>query len=98
MDQNANLRGNVADNDNFLAPVFYVSSFLGDEVQGILAEMIGKDERFFVGASEEEDKNYNYNDNRLLVDAIHRGYSGAYWDILRRLRQEEKTQKLSLSV
>ena len=31
--------------------------------------------------------NYNYNDNRHLVEAIRGGYRGAFWDILRRVSE-----------
>ena len=30
------------------------------------------------------ERDYNYNANQKLVDAIREGYGGAYWDILRR--------------
>ena len=30
------------------------------------------------------DKNYNYNDNSVLSQAIQSGERGAYWDILRK--------------
>lgn len=96
--QNGNLWGSVANNNNFLAPVFYVSSALGDEAQEYLAELIGNDERFFVGLRGEENQNYNYNDNSFLVNAINRGYRGAYWDILRRLQQGGEAPEIPLSV
>jgi radical SAM superfamily enzyme YgiQ (UPF0313 family) len=85
--QNPDLRGAVAQNDSFFAPVFYLSSALGPDPLGYLAELVGGDERFFVGARQGVDQNYNYNDNTALVDAIKSGYRGAFWDILRRLAQ-----------
>ena len=33
---------------------------------------------------EAADRNYNYNDNSILSQAIQNGERGAYWDILRR--------------
>ena len=32
---------------------------------------------------------YNYRENLALVEAIKRGYRGAYWDILRRVEEGE---------
>ena len=32
----------------------------------------------------------NYNDNDWLVEAIRKGCRGAYWDILRRLKEDER--------
>ena len=82
---NPNLHGATTGNDSLLAPIFYVSSELGEDPQGYLQGLIGEDERFFVGAKADADQNYNYNMNDVLVNAIKRGYRGAFWDILRRL-------------
>jgi len=85
---NKSLFGKVEGNDDLLWPIFYISPELGGEMESYLAELIGEDERFFFAAREETDRNYNYNDNRVLVEAIERGYRGAYWDILRRLQEK----------
>lgn len=77
-------------------PTFYVSPMLGDRPAGLIRELIGGDPRFFEPANDvscqpaESDPaaDYNYSENRLLVDAIARGARGAYWDILRQCRQE----------
>jgi len=60
--------------------------------------LIGGDQRFFepaldaVGQTDEDGDagNYNYNENLLLEEAIAAGARGAYWDILRRLRKQER--------
>lgn len=87
MEENPNLQGITVDNDDLLAPVFYVSSAMGGAPYRYLGELIGGDERFFFLATADTEQNYNYNDNTVLVDAIKEGYRGAFWDILRRLSQ-----------
>lgn len=83
---NPNLRGTIA--PDLFAPIFYLSAALGDDPFGYVAGLVGGDQRFFFSAREEAERNYNYNDNSVLVEAIRRGYRGAYWDILRRLADE----------
>ncbi len=83
---NAHIRGSF--NPDFFAPVFYVSSAMGDELYPFIASLVKKDERFFFGGGEEVEANYNYNANDVLTEAIKRGYRGAFWDILRRLAEE----------
>ena len=82
---NPNLHGTIEGNDNFFRPVFYVSSGLGADSAGYLSQLIGGDERFFFVSPSGAERNYNYNDNTVLVNAIKAGYRGAFWDILRRL-------------
>ena len=88
MAENPNLRGTVAGNESFFAPIFYLSSDLGADVEGYLVELVNGDERFFIGSKEGVDANYNYNENTHLVRAIKAGYRGAFWDILRRITEE----------
>ncbi len=83
--RNPSLRGAVSDNPHFLRPLFYLSKELGDDVSQFVSGLIGDDERFFLSAPDTTRKNYNYNENQVLVDAIGKGYRGAFWDILRRL-------------
>jgi radical SAM superfamily enzyme YgiQ (UPF0313 family) len=83
--ENPNIRGKVVGNDNFFAPVFYLSSGLGPDAPDYLSPLIGGDERFFFVSPSEGERNYNYNDNTVLVSAIKAGYRGAFWDILRRI-------------
>lgn len=81
---------NDSETDHMLTPVFYISPDLGnsDEAIGLLDEYIAGDERFFFGGSE-DDRDYNYDQNAVLVEAIADGARGAYWDILRRLKLGE---------
>jgi radical SAM superfamily enzyme YgiQ (UPF0313 family) len=84
--ENPDLYGSVAGNTSFFYPIYYFSSGMGPDISAYLTELIGGDERFFFfGDTAGADKNYNYNDNTVLVDAIKAGYRGAFWDILRRL-------------
>jgi radical SAM superfamily enzyme YgiQ (UPF0313 family) len=85
--QNPNLHGTIQGNEDFFFPIFYLSSALGAEASDYLAQLIGKDERFFFAATGDAEQNYNYNENTILVDAIKAGYRGAFWDILRRLAE-----------
>jgi len=83
---NPNLRGNTEDNDSLLMPVFYLSEGLGEGAEEYVRSLVGSDRRFFLpGGGDAAD--YNYNENRVLVDALARGHRGAYWDILRRLQE-----------
>ncbi len=84
---NPNLKGGPVVDGEFFEPVYYVSAEMGEDPVGYLDQLIGNDERFFRGSKEVAGVSYNYADNRLLVEAIGRGYKGAYWDILRRLSQ-----------
>jgi radical SAM superfamily enzyme YgiQ (UPF0313 family) len=89
INNNPNLRGSVAGNDHFFYPIYYFASEMGPDVFEYLTRLIGDDERFFFfGDTAGADKNYNYNDNTVLVDAIKSGYRGAFWDILRRLGEQ----------
>ena len=87
MAENPNLCGTVKENADFLAPVFYLSAELGEGAAQHMAELVGGDERFFFPTPEAGTEAYNYSDNDRLVEAIKKGYRGAYWDILRRLSE-----------
>ena len=79
---------------DLLKPTFYISGALGDRPAELVRDLIAGDQRFFEPAlettgqtAEEGDAaNYNYNENLLLTQAIEEGARGAYWDILRQLR------------
>ena len=90
MEENRNLQGKVRGNSDFFEPVFYVSSKLGEDVDFYISGLISGDRRFFFATRNDQESGYNYNQNRVLVEAIQRGYRGAYWDILRRLTTEER--------
>jgi radical SAM superfamily enzyme YgiQ (UPF0313 family) len=83
--ENPNLQGTVEGNHDFFKPIFYLSAGLGADSAEYLSQLIGGDERFFFVSPSGAERNYNYNDNTVLVNAIKAGYRGAFWDILRRL-------------
>ena len=87
-ERHPNLHGTRSNNPDFLKPVFYVSPHLGGSVAAYVRELVGGDPRFFLPEETTDNRNYNYNDNAVLVRAIENGARGAYWDILRRLRTE----------
>jgi radical SAM superfamily enzyme YgiQ (UPF0313 family) len=82
---NPALFGKVKENGNFLKPIFYISPEVGLEINSYIGKLIGEDKRFFFASPDQVDKNYNYNENSLLVEAIRKGYRGAFWDILRKI-------------
>ena len=84
------LFGEIEDNENFLRPIFYITEELGWEVHKFLADLIGDDERFFFTDPNKVNSNYNYNDNTVLIDAIKKGYKGAFWSILYRLKKDKE--------
>jgi hypothetical protein len=65
-------------------PVFFIEPTLAEKVFGLIDQLIGSDDRFLFFDPSNSKKNYNYNANQRLVDAIAEGHRGAYWDILRR--------------
>ena len=65
-------------------PLFFMEPGVAPFAFELLDELIGDDRRFLFFDPSRPDRNYNYNANQLLVDAIGKGYRGAYWDILRR--------------
>jgi radical SAM superfamily enzyme YgiQ (UPF0313 family) len=72
--------------DEFLNPTFFISDDIKEELIEYTYDLVSGDDRFFIGMSEKSDKNYNYNENLLLQDAIINGYRGAYWDILKKIK------------
>ncbi len=72
--------------NNMLTPVFYFPKKLQSGFIEYLSALVGKDQRFFVPLKTEKTKNYNYNANKVLVNAIKKGYKGAFWDILRKVQ------------
>ena len=65
-------------------PLFFMEPAVNPFAFELLDGLIDNDERFFFFDPSRPDRNYNYSANQRLVDAIGRGYRGAYWDILRR--------------
>ncbi len=85
MAENPNLQGCREDNENLLKPVFYVDRRLGDRPADLLADLIGKDQRFIAPPRAQGSGGHNYNNHEVLCKAIAAGERGAFWDILRRI-------------
>ena len=91
---NSNIRRKYSGPINLLKPTFYISEALGEQPAELIRDLIAGDRRFFEPAVEtlnqatesSDAANYNYNENLLLTQAIREGARGAYWDILRQLR------------
>ncbi len=66
-------------------PLFFLEPAVASSVFEHLDQLIGDDERFLFFDPTRPDRNYNYNANERLGEAIREGYRGAYWDILRRV-------------
>lgn len=79
--------GLVGGSDPF-EPLFFLEPKVASFVFEFLDELISDDPRFFFFDPSRRERNYNYNENELLIEAIRKGHRGAYWDILRRLRAE----------
>ncbi len=84
--ENAEL--NPSEVNNLYNPAFYIDKTIETEAPKIIRDAIGDDPRFFFSDPTCADKDYNYNDNTILTNAIQNGYRGAYWDILRRLQDQ----------
>ncbi|MBW2149888.1 MAG: radical SAM protein [Deltaproteobacteria bacterium] len=78
------LRKGLVGGDDPGEPLFFIEPGVAPFAFELLDELIGGDRRFFFFDPSRPDRNYNYNANQLLVEAIREGYRGAYWDILRR--------------
>ena len=70
--------------ENPFQPLFFLEPAVAPFASELLDTLIGDDRRFFFFDPSRPDRNYNYNANQRLVDAIEQGFCGAYWDILRR--------------
>jgi radical SAM superfamily enzyme YgiQ (UPF0313 family) len=68
-----------------LQPLFYLEPDIRQSIFHTLDRLIENDPRFFFHDPTRTDKNYNYNANDLLVNAIAQGHRGAYWHILGKL-------------
>ena len=92
--ENTSIRRKYSGPINLFKPTFYISKAMGEEPAELVRDLIGGDKRFFEPASENNRKesedgdaaDYNYNENEILTQAIQKGARGAYWDILRQLR------------
>jgi radical SAM superfamily enzyme YgiQ (UPF0313 family) len=78
------LRGGLIGGEDPLQPLFFIEPGVAPFIFDLLDELIGEDPRFLFFDPARPERNYNYNANQRLVEAIGKGYRGAYWDILRR--------------
>jgi hypothetical protein len=78
------LREGLSGGDGPSDPLFFLEPRIAPFASELLDQLIGGDRRFLFFDPGRPDRNYNYNANQRLVDAIKKGYRGAYWDILRR--------------
>jgi radical SAM superfamily enzyme YgiQ (UPF0313 family) len=79
------LREGLIGGQDSAAPRFFLEPAVAPFVFDLLDQLIGDDRRFFFFDPSRPDRDYNYNANKRLVEAIQAGYRGAYWDILRRI-------------
>jgi hypothetical protein len=82
---NRNLHGVIQGNEEMLQPIFYLPGELGDDIEDFIERQFDGDPRFLLGSRKNLARNYNYNENSRLMEAIKQGYRGAFWDILRRM-------------
>jgi radical SAM superfamily enzyme YgiQ (UPF0313 family) len=68
-------------------PVFFLEPAVAPFVSELLDELIDNDEHFFFFDPSRPERDYNYSANRRLIEAIEKGYRGAYWDILRKYQR-----------
>jgi radical SAM superfamily enzyme YgiQ (UPF0313 family) len=68
-----------------IQPLFYLEPGISQSIFYTLDRLIENDTRFFFHDPTKTDKNYNYNANDQLVQAIAQGHRGAYWHILGKL-------------
>ena len=91
LESNPGIRRHYAGPIDLLKPTFYISPKLGEHPARLVRDLIAGDQRFFEPSDEEKnaviargrDGDHNYNENKILTEAIANGARGAYWDILR---------------
>jgi len=79
------LAAQLGGNQDSREPWFHLEPAVAPFVFDLLDELIGDDPRFLYFDPGRPERNYNYNANQRLAEAIRKGHRGAYWDILRRL-------------
>ena len=80
---------NIRNTDDcyYLSQDFFLPKIreIGKDIAEYTNSLVSGDKRFFIGATDKSDKNYNYNENLRLQEAIKKGYRGAFWDILQQI-------------
>jgi tryptophan 2-C-methyltransferase len=96
METNPAIRRRYEGPIELLRPTFYISAALGPRPAGLVRDLIAGDQRFFPPEEERDaaaaghaQGDHNYNANQLLCDTIAAGARGAYWDILRKIRESQ---------
>ncbi len=79
------LAARVPSGADAIEPVFFLEPTVATFAFELLDRLIGDDPRFLFFDPNRPGRNYNYNANERLIEAIRQGHRGAYWDILRRL-------------
>ena len=74
---------------DFAEPLYYIEPGVAPFIFELLDALIGDDERFFFFDPSRPERNYNYNANQRLTEAIRNGHRGAYWDILGKVRKQQ---------
>ena len=74
---------------DFTEPLYYIEPDVAPFIFELLDALIGDDERFFFFDPSRPERNYNYNANQRLTEAIRNGHRGAYWDILGKVRKQQ---------
>lgn len=70
-------------------PLYYLEPAVAGCAAGEIDRLVGDDPRFLFLDPSRKERNYSYDANRVLEEAIRQGERGAYWDILRRVRPPE---------
>lgn len=83
------LKEGLVGGNNPAEPLFFIEPSIAPFAFELLDELVGNDERFFFFDPSRPDRDYNYNANQRLIDAIQKGYRGAYWDILLKFKEGE---------
>ena len=78
------LREGLSGGEGVSDPLFFLEPMVAPFASELLDELIGDEPHFFFFDPSNPARDYNYNANQRLVDAIRAGHRGAYWDILRR--------------
>ncbi len=81
------LHGPGAGDGDWVRPAFYLAPELGEGLFALIRSVVGEDRRFFFADPTDPNRNYNYDANAVLIEALRRGYRGAYWDVLRRVQE-----------
>ncbi|NIO16654.1 MAG: radical SAM protein, partial [Deltaproteobacteria bacterium] len=73
MVESGSLHEGITGGENIHDPLFFMEPKIGDNVFAFLDHLIGDDERFFFFDPDSPKRNYNYNANQRLAEAIEKG-------------------------